>query len=95
MYEVLSFDNGHICKTRPTEIVRFYVQSNESSEYFRGVVDTHVTMVNVTPNDDNNNKQNTLSYPIMVELTGRMAGRTMGVEQIVGKRQASLKSHLM
>ena len=95
MYEALSFDNGHICKTRPTEIVRFYVQSNESSEYFRGVVDTHVTMVKVNPNDENNNTQNTLSYPIMVELTGRMAGRTTGVEQIAGNKQASLTSHLM
>ena len=70
--EALSFDNGHICKTRPTEIVRFYMQSDETSEFFRGVVNTDVTIVKATPSDDNNNTVNTSSYPIMVELRGRM-----------------------
>ena len=80
--EALSFDNSHICKTRPTEIVRFYMQSNESSEYFRGVVNTDLTMVKVSPSDDNNNNENTSSYPIMVELTGRMAGQMDGDGQV-------------
>ena len=79
--EALSFDNGHICKTRPTEIVRFYMQSDESSEFFRGVVNTDVTMVKATPSDDNNNTENTSSYPILVELTGRMAGGTQSHDQ--------------
>ena len=70
--EALSFDNGHICKTRPIEIVRFYMQSDESSEFFRGVVNTDVTIVKAAANDENNNTVNTPSYPIMVELRGRM-----------------------
>ena len=86
--EALSFDNGHICKTRPTEIVRFYMQSVESSEFFRGVVNTDVTMVKATPSDDNNNTVNTSSYPILVELTGRMAGQRM--EQTDGDEQVHL-----
>ena len=80
--EALFFDKSHICKTRPTEIVRFYVQSNESSAYFRGVVDTDVTMVKANPSDDNNNNENTSSYQIVVELTGRMAGQMDGDGQV-------------
>ena len=53
------------------------MQSEESSEFFRGVVNTDVTMVKATPSDDNNNTVNTSSYPILVELTGRMAGQRM------------------
>ena len=48
------------------------MQSVESSEFFRGVVNTDVTMVKATANDDKNNTVNTSSYPIMVELRGRM-----------------------
>ena len=61
------------------------MQSEESSEFFRGVVNTDVTMVKATPSDDNNNTENTSSYPIMVELTGRMAGQRM--EQTDGDKQ--------
>ena len=68
------------------------MQSAESSEFFRGVVNTDVTMVKATPSDDNNNTVNTSSYPIMVELRGRMAGGTEGVDQIVGNGQVSLQS---
>ena len=88
--EALTFDNGHICKRRPTEIVRFYMQSAESSEFFRGVVNTDVTMVKATPSDDNNNIVNTSSYPIMVELRDRMADGTQGGQQIVGNGQVIL-----
>ena len=35
-------------------------------------MNTDVTMVKATPGDDNNNTVNTSSYPIMVELRGRM-----------------------
>ena len=64
------------------------MQSDESSEFFRGVVNTDVTMVKATANDDNNNTVNTSSYPIMVELTGRMAGQRM--EQTDGDEQVLL-----
>ena len=36
--KALKFDNGHICKTPPTEIHRFYMQSAESSEFFRKII---------------------------------------------------------
>ena len=67
------------------------MQSDESSEFFRGVVNTHVTMVKATPSDDNNNTVNTSSYPIMVELRDRMAGGTQGGQQIVGNGQVILQ----
>ena len=63
------------------------MQSDESSEFFRGVVNTDVTMVKATPSDDNNNTVNTSSYPILVELTGRMAGGTQAGEQIIDDGQ--------
>ena len=66
--------------------------SDESSEFFRGVVNTDVTMVKATPSDDNNNTENTSSHLIMVELTVHMAGGTQGGEKIVGNGQASLQS---
>ena len=40
-------------------------------------------MVKATPTDDNNNTENRSTYPIMVELKGRMIGGTE-VEQIAG-----------
>ena len=89
--KALSFDNGHICKTRPTEIVRFYMQSEESSEFFRGVLNTDVTMVKATPSDDNNNTENASSYPILVELTGRMAGGSPSQDQRVGDGQVNIQ----
>ena len=49
--EALTFDDGHICKRNPTEITEFCLQSTESSELFRGVVDVDVTMVKATPSD--------------------------------------------
>ena len=64
------------------------MQSAESSEFFRGVVNTDVTMVKATLSDDNNNTVNTSSYPILVELQGHMVGGTEGGEQIVGDGQA-------
>ena len=72
--EALTFDDGHICKRNPTEITEFCLQSTESSELFRGVVDVDVTMVKATPSDPNNNTEQTSSHPIFVELTGRTAG---------------------
>ena len=51
------------------------MQSDESSEFFRGFVNTNVIMVKATPSDGNNNMENTSSYPIMVELTGHVAGQ--------------------
>ena len=68
------------------------MQSAESSEFFRGVVNTDVTMVKATPSDDNNNTVNTSSYPIMVELRDCMGGETPGGEQIVGNGQVGLQS---
>ena len=64
------------------------MQSDESSEFFRGVVNTDVTMVKATPSDDNNNTVNTSSYPIMVEMTGRMAGQR--IEQTNGDERVHL-----
>ena len=90
--EALYFKNGHICKTPPREGGRFYMQSNESSEFFHGVVTTDVTIVKATPSDDNNNTVNTSSYPILVELTGRMAGQR--IEQTDGDGQVSLQSQI-
>ena len=81
MDDALTFDNSHICKTRPREIVRLYMQSAESSEFFRGVVNTDVTMVKATPSDDNNNTENTSTYPILVELKGRMIGESQSQDQ--------------
>ena len=86
--EALHFDNGHICKTPPREGARFYMQSDETSEFFRGLVHTDVTIVKATPSDDNNNTVNTSSHPIMVELTGRLAGQRM--EQTDGDEQVHL-----
>ena len=76
--EALTFDDSHICKRKPTEITEFCLQSTESSELFRGVVDVDVTMVKATPSDPNNSTEQTSSHPIFVELTGR----TVGVSQI-------------
>ena len=58
------------------------MQSAESSKFFRGVVNTDVTMVKATPSNDNNNTENTSTYPIMVELKGRMIGgsQSQGLE---------------
>ena len=64
------------------------MQSDETSEFFRGLVHTDVTIVKATPSDDNNNTVNTSSYPIMVELTGRMAGQRM--EKTDGDEQVHL-----
>ena len=72
--EALTFDDSHICKRGATEIVEFYLQSVESSEFFRGVLDVDVSVVKATPSDSNNNTEHTSSHPIMVELEGRMAG---------------------
>ena len=79
--EALTFDNGHICKRIPTEIVKFYMQSTASSELFRGVVDVDLTIVKPTPKDPNNIPEQTSSHPIMVELTGRMVGGSQIQEQ--------------
>ena len=68
MDEALTFDDGHICKCSPREITEFYLQSAESSEFFRGVVDVDLTVVSATENDANNNEENTSSHPILVEL---------------------------
>ena len=50
------------------------MQSDESSELFRGVVDVDLTIVKPTPKDPNNNTEQTSSHPIMVELAGHMVG---------------------
>ena len=70
------------------------MQSDETSEFFRGVVNTDVTMVKATPSDDNNNTANTSSYPIMVELSDRMAGGAQGGQRIVGNAQVILQSSI-
>ena len=73
--EALTFDDGHICKRSPREITEFYLQSAESSEFFRGVVDVDLTIVSAAESDANNNKEKTSSHPILVELVGRMIGQ--------------------
>ena len=80
--ETLTFDNGHICKRAPTEIVKFYLQSAESSELFRGVVNVDLIIAKPTPNDPNSNTEHTSSHPIMVEMSGNM----IGTSQIQDKR---------
>ena len=77
MDEAITFDDGHICKRSPREITEFYLQSAESSEFFRGVVDVDLTVVSAAESDANSNKENKeniSSHPILVELTGRMIG---------------------
>ena len=58
----------------PREITEFYLQSAESSQFFRGVVDVDLTVVSAAESDANNNKEKTSSHHILVELTGRMIG---------------------
>ena len=77
MDEALTFDNGHICKRSPIEITEFCLQSAESSEFFRGVVDVDLTVVSAAESDANNNEENTSSHPILVELAGRMIGEVL------------------
>ena len=44
-------------------------------------------MVTTTANDRNNNTENTSTYPIMVELIGRMAGGSQSQGPRVGDGQ--------
>ena len=81
MDEALTFDDGHICKRSPTEITEFYLQTADSSEFFREVVDVDLNVVNTPENDNNNNKENVSSHAILVELAGRMIGLEQEQEQ--------------
>ena len=72
--EALTFDDCHICKCSPREITEFYLQSADSSEFFRGVVDVELTVVSAAESDANNNEEKTSSHPILVELAGCMIG---------------------
>ena len=84
--EALTFDNGHICKRSPTEIVKFYMQSAESSELFRGVVDVDLTVVKPTSSDPSKNTEQTSSHPIMVEMSGRMISSSQATDQNSDKK---------
>ena len=70
------------------------MQSPESSEFFRGLVNTDVTMVKATPSDDNNNTENTSTYPIMVELKGRMIGESQSQDKKGGDREVFVQFEL-
>ena len=49
--EALAYNNGHICKGHPTEFTEFYLQSAESSEFFRGTMEVKVTLVKSATED--------------------------------------------
>ena len=72
MCVALQFVNKHICKREPTEVAEFNLQSSQSSELFRGVVDVGLNIAKLVQTNWRKKKvtQKTM-HSMLVEMKDR------------------------